>query len=112
GDEAVLDRVRGVRRVVLDPHLPQAEPLGEPVGAQQRRETGLEPAARDLLQRQEVRVAPDRVRAGLDPPARSRRVPLGAARRVGDLERAEAALADVAGAEWVLGPTFLARERL
>ena len=39
-DDAVLERVRRVRRLVLDPHLAQAEALREPVGLHQRREAG------------------------------------------------------------------------
>jgi hypothetical protein len=36
GDDPVLERVGGVRGVVLDPELAQPEPLGEPVGSDQR----------------------------------------------------------------------------
>ena len=59
----VLERVRRVGGVVLDEHLPHAEPLGQALGAHQRREAGLERDARPALEGQEVRVAPDRVRA-------------------------------------------------
>ena len=45
GDHAVLERVRRVGGVVLDPELAQAEPLGEAVGADQRRQAGLERVA-------------------------------------------------------------------
>ncbi len=46
GDDAVLERVRRVGGVVLDVHLADPEPLGEPVGLEQRREAGREAAAR------------------------------------------------------------------
>ena len=45
GDDAVLEGVGRIGRVVLDPELAQAEALGEPVGANQRRQPGLERVA-------------------------------------------------------------------
>ena len=58
--DAVLEGVRGVRRVVLHPHLAQAEALGEPVGADQRRAAGGQARARGQAGRRAGR----RLRAG------------------------------------------------
>ena len=66
GDDAVLERVRRVRGLVLDLQLTDPEPLGEAVGLDQRRPARRQRRARGARQRQEVGVAPDRVRAGLD----------------------------------------------
>src|SRR4029453_17858580 len=94
-DDAVLERVRRVRGVVLDPDLGQA---------------GRERIAGSLGKGQEVRVTPDPGWSSLDLALRLRRVE----RRVvvGDLERSEALLADVEGLERVVRPTLLATERL
>ena len=100
--DAVLEGMRGIGGVVLDPHLAQAEALGEPVGARERREAGRQRAARRAAQGKEVGVAPDRVRARLDAPAQPVDVHV-LLTRVGDLEGPEAALADVAGVERVFG---------
>ena len=102
--------MRRVGRVVLDPDLAQPEPLGQPIGADQRRDPGGERRARRLLERQEVDVAPDVLWAGLDATPRPGGIEPGEV--VGDLERPEAGVADVAGLERVLGMTFLALERL
>ena len=111
GDDPVLEGVGRVGGVVLDPELGvEPEPLGEPVGAQQRRQARLERVAGAPVEGQEVGVAPDPLRAGLDPPLRLGRVE----RRVvvGDLQRAEAVLADVAGVELVGRPALLALQAL
>jgi hypothetical protein len=87
--------VRRVGGVVLDPQLAQPEPLGEPVGAQQRRPAGRQVrAARRRLDGQEVAVAPQRMRPGLDATTQLLGVDAGRG-RLRHLERAEAALADV-----------------
>ncbi len=115
---AVLEGVRGVRRVVLDPDLAEAEALGETVGADERRAAGGQTRARRQAgrragrrrQRQEVRVAPDVLRPGLDAPAQT--VDVDDLRAlVGDLQRPEAALADVLRLELVLGVALTTSQR-
>ena len=108
GDDPVLERVGRVRGVVLYPELAEAEALGQAVGAHQRRQPRLERVARAAGERQEVGVAPDPGRAGLDLPLDLGGI--GAGGLVRDLERAEAGLADVARVERVVGLAFLARE--
>src|SRR5262249_36268123 len=78
---------------------------GEAVGLHQRGPAGGKRRLR-VADGQEVRVAPQRVRARLDPPAQL----IGRAlrRRVRDLERAEAALADEPRLERVGGGALLA----
>ncbi len=110
-DDAILERMRGIGRVVLDPYLPQAELLGQPVGLQQRRPAGGQDPARGGLHRQEVGVAPQRVRPRLDPAAQLSRI-RRRARQVRDFERAEALLADVPRLERVGCLAFLATKRL
>ena len=69
-DDAVLEGVRRVGGVVLDPDLVEAEPLGEPVGADQRRAARGQAGARGRAtgrpgcrrERQEVGVTPDVLR--------------------------------------------------
>ena len=98
--DAVLERVRRVHRVVLDPHLTEAELGGEAVGAHQRREPGAEVDRGVAVGRQEVGVAPDRQRTRGDLLAagvRADRVVV-----VRDLERAEAPLAGEDGRDVVL----------
>ena len=110
GDDAVLERVGRVGGVVLDPELAaDAQPLRQPVGAQQRRQAGLERVARAPLKRQEVGVAPDPGRARLDLALLLGGVDPGEV--VVGLQRPEALLADVERLERVLGPAFLAFER-
>ena len=46
-DDAVLEGVGRVGGVVLDPDLAQPQPLGEAVGADQRRAAGRQPDARE-----------------------------------------------------------------
>ena len=90
--------------VVLDPHLAQAEALGQAVGAHQRRAAGGQAGARArlrALERQEVVIAPDVLRAALDAPAQRADV-VDALVVVGHLERAEAPVADVPCLEGVL----------
>src|SRR5205823_6302545 len=104
------ERMRGVRRVVLDPHVPQPKRLGQPVDPDQRGQAGRQLAAR-WPHGQEVAVAPQRVRPGLDAPAQLGGI--GALPGcVGDLERPEALLAHVPRVERVVGLTFLAAKRL
>ena len=91
GRDPVLERVGGVHRVVLDPHLAEAELGGQAVGAHQRREAGAEVDGRVAVGRQQVGVAPDRQRAGRDLLAADRGA--DGVVVVGDLERAEAPLA-------------------
>ena len=109
GDHPVLERVGRVRGVVLDPDLAEPEPLGEPVGAQQRRQSGPQRVLRALRERQEVRVAPDVRRTRLD--LALRLVGVEARVVVRDLERAEAALADVVRLERVRVAALLAAQR-
>ena len=92
-DDAVLERIRRVDRVVLDPEIAEAEHGGEPVRAAERREAGAEvdpveagPAGQERL------VAPQRGGPGLDLLAEIR--PVDRVQLVGGLERAEAFLAD------------------
>ena len=118
-DDAVLERVRRVRGVVLDPDLAQAEALGEPVGADQRRAAGGQAAARRRAggraglvgERQEVRVAPDVLRArpgcggaagaGRPPGRRGRRRPRAARssarRRTAPRARTPPRIRDISG---------------
>ena len=65
-DDAVLEGVRGIARVVLDPHLAEPELGREPVGAHQRREAGAEVDRRVARDRQQVGVAPQARRPGRD----------------------------------------------
>ena len=117
-DDAVLEGVGRVGGVVLDPHLAQAEALGEPVGADQRRAARGQPDARGQApggagrpagERQEVGVAPDVLRPALDAAAQlADVVARAAAVVVDDLQRAEALLADVQRLQRVLGFALLA----
>src|SRR4051794_35703561 len=88
--DAILERVGGVGGVVLDPQLTEPEALGEAVGAHQGRQPRLEWIAGALGEGQEVRIAPDPTRAGLDLAAGLAGVEIG--KVVGDFERAEAVL--------------------
>jgi len=100
--------VRGVCGVVLDPDLAEAEPLGQPVGLDQRRHAGLERVARALAlgERQEVRIAPDPARSRLDLALQLHGVEAGVV--ISDLERPEAALAEEGGAELIGRSALLA----
>jgi hypothetical protein len=72
-DHAVLEGVRGVGRVVLDPHLAHAQARGEAIGADRAacsRRAARAGARLRPLQGQEVVIAPDVLRAALDAPAR------------------------------------------
>ena len=97
-DDAVLERVRRVAAVVLDPQPAHPERGGEVVGAVQpgpaRAEVG-RPGGRVGGHGQQRRVAPDGLRSGLD------LLPGHGAEVVADLERPEALLAGIAGAELV-----------
>ena len=85
GDDAVLEGVRRVARVVLDPQGAQAQGGGEAVGLDQPRHARLGVGVRLHVRRhgQQVAVAPDRLRAGLD------RLTRDGGEVVGHLERAE-----------------------
>ena len=106
GDDAVLERVRRVGGLVLDAQLAEAEALGEAVGLHERRPARRQRGAGGTLEREEVGVAPERVRPGLDPALELLGLAVG--RAVGHLERTEAALADVARVERVGGRALLA----
>src|SRR5262249_35431639 len=93
-DHAVLEGVGGVRGVVLDPDLAEAEALSQAWGADEGRQSGLEGRAGRIVERQEVRVAPDPVRSRLDLAARLLRVDCREVIR--DLQWPEAALAHIA----------------
>src|SRR5204863_6082941 len=98
-------------RVVLDPHLAHAQPRGQTIGADERRAAGGQPGAGARLRAfegQEVVIAPDVLRPALDAPARMLDV-LDVV-LVGDLERPEAALADVPRLEPVVRPALLTRQ--
>src|SRR5436190_6973814 len=103
--------MRWVGGVVLDPQLAEAELLRQTIGSEQRCPAGGERPLRRRGHGQEIAVAPDRMRSGLDPAAKlswiGRR-----SRCVGDLERTEAPLADVPRIERVRGSTFLTAQRL
>ena len=62
-----------VDRVVLDVELADAEPRGEPVGPDERREAGVEPGARLAVDRQQLAIAPEVLRPALDQLARDER---------------------------------------
>src|SRR3954470_7816882 len=91
--------MRGIGGVVLDPDVVQSERRRETVGTNQGRQPGLERVARTLLERQEVRVAPDSARAGLDLAPRLGRVEI--AEVIGDVERRESPLPHVPRVERV-----------
>ena len=107
---AVLERVRRVGGVVLHEHLPHAERLGEPRRALERGQPDRKAGLRRSRERQEVGVAPERLRARLDLPLGLRGVEPAVVVR--DLERPEALLAHVASVERIGGFTFLALKRL
>src|SRR5262249_31576235 len=89
----------------LQPELADAEFVGEPVGADERREARGEPLLGGRSDREQVGVAPDRRRAGLDLLARGGLVP--------GVHRGEwppAAGADADGLEGVVGLTVAATE--
>ena len=93
GDDPVLERVRRVAGVVLQPHLAEAELRREAVGPHERREPRPEVDRGIGPHREEVAVAPQRERPGGDLLAAGR----GGDRLVvvGHFERAEAPLARV-----------------
>ena len=109
-DHAVLEGVRRVGRVVLDPQpAGEAELLGQPVGAHQRRQAGVEahPAGRVVADGQQRDVAPDVLRARLDLLAGHRPHQLGV---VVDLQRAEALGTGVLGDQPERGAAVAADE--
>ena len=98
GDDPVLEGVRRVARIVLHPQGFHPELAGQVVGADELGAAGVHvrgvgDAGRH---RQQRRVAPDGLGAGLDPPAQGRPVQREV---VGDLERTEALGTRVEGAE-------------
>ncbi len=106
----ILERVRGIARVVLDPHVSQPELCCEMVGFDQRRETRTEIDGRITGDRQEIGVTPKRRRAGGD---------LLAGDRIGDrvivvcdFEWAEAPFACVHGGRVVVATALPAPEAL
>ena len=92
--DAVLERVRRVGAVVLDPQLAHAERGGEVLRLAQRRHAGAEADAGGLVLTggQQAGVAPDALRTGLDRGAGDAAQLLEV---VADLERREALVADV-----------------
>ena len=102
-DDAILERVRRVRGVELQPELADAELLGEPRRGHERREARREPGLVRRRDGEQVGVAPDRRRAGLDPLAGHR--PAQGVPVVDRVERPEAAGAAAGGLERVLGGT-------
>jgi hypothetical protein len=106
-DHAVLERPGRVDAVVLQPEFLQAEDLAQVVGAHERREPSVQ-VDRLALAGQQVTIAPDGLRALVDALARN-----GLLHRlvvVGDFERAEAELADVDGAYWILAAALATAE--
>ena len=102
-DDAVLERVRRVRGVELQPELADAERLLEPAGADERRPAGREPLLGGRRDRQQRRVPPDRLRPRGDRLAGDGPALLVAV--VDRIERAEAAGADPDRVEGELGLT-------
>ena len=99
---------RHVDAVVLDVKLFESQALGQPVGAQQRREAGAD-INRIPFNRQELAVTPDRNRAGFDRGAADP----GADRLivVNDFQWAEAdVFADVPGCGFIALAAFLAAQ--
>ena len=92
-DDAILVRAgRMVDRIVLDIQFRHPETPGKPIGAHERGEPGVQAGQRLLLNRQELAVAPQVFRARLDQLARDERRDRCIV--VGDLERAQALVAD------------------
>ena len=78
-DDAILVGTgRMVDRVVLDVQLADAEPRGEPVGAHERREAGVQAGPRLALDRQQLAIAPEVLRAGSRSAARERPLAIAA----------------------------------
>src|SRR5947209_6659923 len=103
-----MGRVGGL---VLDPQLPEPEPLRQAVDAQERRETRGQDASPRRLHGQKVAVAPQRLRSCLNPAPQLGWIRAGTA-GVPHFERAEALLARVPGVEGILGLAFLTAKRL
>ena len=106
-DDPVLERVGGVAGVVLHPQLPDAERPGQVVRLDQPGEAGLGVAVllHGARHRQQVLVAPDRLRSGLDRrPGHLREV-------VGHLERPETPGAGELGGQRHLVAALPAGER-
>ena len=81
-----------IDRIVLDVELAYTESFGQPLGANERREARVKTGAWLSLNRQQLAVAPETLRARLDRgAAEERRNRLVV---VGDLERTEALVAD------------------
>jgi hypothetical protein len=108
GDDAVLERVRRIRGVELQPELADPERLGEPRRRDERRAARRKALLRRRGDRQQVGVAPDRARTGLDALAGddgALGIPV-----VDRVERAEAFRADPDRVEAVTGFTNPATE--
>ncbi len=101
-DDAVLERMRRIARVVLDPELFQTKIIREIAGIDQPGETGVGRAEGGDVgwDRQQRGISPDAPRARLDPFAGNGR------KLVADLERTEALGTGVEGAERCARPTF------
>ncbi|GAY12092.1 DNA polymerase III delta subunit [Pseudonocardia sp. N23] len=106
GDDAVLERVGRVAGVVLHPQGAHTQGGGEPVGLDQPRHARLGVGVRLHVgrDRQQVAVAPDRLRAGLDGPAGDRREVVGHLEgpetlRTGELRRQRRLVAALATGE-------------
>src|SRR5262249_17515485 len=93
-NDAILVRQRRmVHRVVLDVELADAEPIGEPVAADERREARVESRARLARYRQQLAIPPQVLRPPRDLIARQRNRAVVVRR----LERPETFVADVSG---------------
>src|SRR5581483_3340592 len=102
-DDAVLERVRRVRGVELQPELAHPDRVREARYGDERRPADGEPGILRRRDRQQVGVAPDARRPGLDRLARDRALLLGPV--VDGVERSEAARADPDRVQRVLGLT-------
>jgi hypothetical protein len=73
-DDTVLERVRWIGGVVLDPELVQAELLGQLIGAQERGPSCGQRRLGRRGYREKIAIAPDRMWPGLYPPAKLLRI--------------------------------------
>jgi DNA internalization-related competence protein ComEC/Rec2/DNA polymerase III delta subunit len=106
GDDAVLERVRRIAGVVLHPEVAQAQGRAEPIGLDQSGEAGLDVrvALHVRGHREQLPVAPDRLRAGLD------RLAGDGTEVVGHFERAEALRTGELGGEGNLVAALATRQ--
>ena len=110
GDDAVLERPRGVHAVVLDVEPVEAQFAAQVRGAQKRRIAGADVNGVLSVDGKKVGVTPHRRRAGLD--AFTGEVARECGVVVHDLQGAEAELADVRGLQFVFTAAFAAFEFL